>query len=176
MKKIIITATILLASYVSTAQKSGAFVRVFDNKNSKFQKGHLLTITDSSMVLLNGKDTVEVAAKTIGSIKMRRSFGHTVALTTGISAASLALIGAFTGEKKTNGTSIDAILSDLFTYTPAEGVTAGLIGGSAIGLVTGSIIAGTRKKPTLIVNNSLEKWQQAKQLLKPYLPLQNGTN
>ncbi len=171
MKKMITACMSLLIVYSCIAQKSGAFVRVYDSNNKKIYKGSLYALTDSSMILLHRKDTVAISATKIGVIKMRHTFGHTVALTTGTTAVTLALVGTFTGKEQTTATTLNEAISNLFfAYTPAEGARGGFALGAIAGAVTGSIISGARNRPIVIVSNSLDKWKEAKEFLKKYLP------
>lgn len=171
VKNALIAITFFLAGFSSTAQTKGSFMRVFDNKGSKINEGYLCALTDSSFILQKGKDSIEVFATKIAKLKLRRSFGHTVGVSTGITATFFSLLVATGGEKEPSG---------WFSYTPSEGAVIGLVIGAVAGAATGSIIAAIRKRAVIIIDNNLEKWKPAKELLLKHLPrpetptVQNG--
>ena len=140
-------------------------MRIYDNHENKIQKGFLCALTDSSLVLLRGRDTVIVPAKQIGIIKLRRSFGNNVLMGVAISATTFAILGAFTGSTKTGNS-----WADYLRHTPSEGAHAGFILGSILGGTFGSIIGGTKRKPSFIINSDLAFWKHAMIVLKQYIP------
>ena len=94
-------------------------------------------------------------------IKLRRSFGHTVLITSLIAGGTLAIAGAASADP-------DAWI---FGYTVAEGLVAGFATGVATGAVVGSIISGTRNRPVFKIYKSQQNWQRVKEVLKRYAPV-----
>ena len=105
------------------------------------------------------KKAVEIPVSQISILKLRRSFGHTVLITSLITAGTLAILGAATADP-------DAWI---FGYTAAEGIASGLISGALIGGAAGSIIAGTRNRPVIKVDRKIENWPVARDALRIYL-------
>ncbi|HEX5654253.1 MAG TPA: hypothetical protein VFX58_14325 [Chitinophagaceae bacterium] len=154
--------TIFLLSFLTAtapAQKKASFIRVFDESGKTIQRGFLQKTTDSSLVMTVHKKTVEIPVTQISILKLRRSFGHTVLVTSLIAAGSLAILGAATADP-------DAWI---FGYTVAEGIASGLISGVLIGGAAGSIIAGTRNRPVIKLDRKIENWPVARDALRIYL-------
>ena len=127
--------------------------------NHKIAKGNLETISDSSITIIQSakKVATEVNYAKIGSIKLKRSFGHTVAITTLVTATSFGILGAATASNE----------GFCIICTPAEGLAAGGIFGAAIGAVASSIVGGLRNDVTKIglINGDFGKWKTARQQL-----------
>lgn len=156
--KYIITICAWLALTLAANSQKTIFLRVFDETGKKIQNGFLRSVSDSSLTIENGEKITEVPVSKISVIKVKRSFGHTVAISSGIGAAGFAIFGAVTADP-------DA----WFGYTAAEGAAAGSILGAIAGATVGSIIAATNKKPVLQINMNQEKWMKAKSALSYYL-------
>ena len=131
-------------------------------KVKKTFRGHLQDVTESSVfVMVAGKEMMEVPVSKISMIKLRRSFGHTVLITSLITGATLAIAGAASADP-------DAWI---FGYTVAEGLVAGFVTGAATGVVVGGIISGTRNRPVFKIYRSQENWQRVKNVLQHYVPI-----
>lgn len=179
MKSLFITVSLFIVTSVQAQTKT--LVRVFDEAGNKIYKGYLIQALDSSLVLVKSKGypllktlenqldlsknmkTYEIPITKIAIIKLRRSFGHTVLISSLVLGASFAIFGAATADPS----------AWLFSYTAGEGALAGFIFGAASGALTGSIIAGTRSRPVFKINRSQERWIKAKSILKSYLPVQS---
>lgn len=134
------------------------FVRIFDEKGKKSYTGFLTKTTDNSIFILQKNKSVEVPVSKITTIKLRRSFGHTVLITSLIGGVSLAILGAASADP-------DVFLG----YTAGEGIAVGLLFGVPAGAAVGSIIAGTRNRPIFTINQNQDEWQKARQVLDSYL-------
>ena len=147
---------------VSAFSQKNTFIRIFDEEGKKTFRGHLQHVTDSSVfVMVAGKEMMEVPVSKISMIKLRRSFGHTVLITSLITGATLAIAGAASADP-------DAWI---FGYTVAEGLVAGFVTGAATGVVVGGIISGTRNRPVFKIYRSQENWQRVKNVLQRYVPI-----
>jgi len=180
MKSLFISVSLFIVTAAQSQMKT--FVRIFDENGNKIHKGYLIQTLDSSLVLLKSKDypllktlgnhlalskntkTYEIPITKIATIKLRRSFGHTVLLTTLIAGGSFAIFGAATADPT----------AWLFAYTAGEGALAGFILGTVPGAMAGSIIAGTRSRPVFNVNMKQEQWMKVKAVLKSYLSTQTN--
>ena len=154
------TAVLLSLATYAIAQQ-GPFVRVYNEAGKKTHKGYLLQTSDTSLIISLDNENIEVPVSQITTIKLKRSFGHTLAIATLIGAGSMAILGAATADP-------DAWI---FGYTVAEGVAAGLIAGSASGAVVGAVIAGSKHRPVFKINGNLENWNTTRKVLQTYLPI-----
>ena len=154
--------TIILLMLLTTTgfSQKGTFVRVFDEKGKKTHKGHLVNTSDSSLIIAANNGTVEIPVTLITSIKLRRSFGHTVLWTSLAVGGAMAIGGAASADP-------DAWI---FPYSAAEGAFAGMVVGSIAGGTIGSIVSGTRKRPEILVNRKLTNWPDVRAFLKSYMP------
>src|SRR6187402_3544014 len=141
MKYIITICAWLVLTLTANSQKT-IFLRVFDETGKKIQNGFLRSVSDSSLTIQNGEKITEVLSSKISVIKVKRSFGHTVAISSGIGAGAFAIFGAATADPE----------AWIFGYTAAEGAAAGFITGAFTGAVVGSIIGATNKRPMLRIN------------------------
>ena len=165
MKFILSISLILLLTMTAQSQKK-TFVRIFDEGGKKTHSGFLVGTLDSSVIILKSNNEFEIPITQISTIKLRRSFGHTVLVTSIISGTAMALFGMVTADP-------DAWV---FGYTAGEGAIAGLIFGAGTGVVAGSVIAGTRNRPVFNINMNPEQWMKARILLKPYIPVSESKN
>jgi hypothetical protein len=158
MKYIITICAWLALTLASNSQKT-IFLRVFDETGKKIQNGFLRSVSDSSLTIQNGEKTTEVLVSKISVIKVKRSFGHTVAISSGIGAAGFAIFGAATADPE----------AWIYGYTAGEGAAIGFIFGTIAGATVGSIIGATNKRPVLQIKMNQEKWMKAKSALSYYL-------
>lgn len=157
--KYIITICAWLALTLAANSQKTIFLRVFDETGKKIQNGFLRSVSDSSLTIQNGEKITEVPVSKISVIKVKRSFGHTVVISSGIGAAGFSIFGAATADP-------DAWI---YGYTAGEGAAAGFIFGAFAGATVGSIIAATSKKPVLRINMNPKEWMKAKSALSYYL-------
>ena len=162
MKYIITICAWLALTLVANSQKT-IFLRVYDETGKKIQKGSLRSVSDSSLTIESGGKITEVPASKISVIKVKRSFGHTVAISSGIGAAGFAIFGAATADP-------DAWV---LGYTAGEGAAVGFIFGALAGATVGSIIGATSKKPVLRINMDHKEWMKARSALSYYLENMN---
>ena len=157
MKCFITICTWLTIAVAGHSQKT-IFIRVFDESGKKIHKGFLSQVSDTSLTIRNGEKKLEVPVSKISGIKIKRSFGHTVLISSLIGAAGFSIFGAATAEP-------DA----WFSYSVGEGAAAGFIVGALTGGAVGSIVAATNKKPILQINMDQKEWIKAKSALSYYL-------
>ncbi len=131
------------------AQHHKVFIRVFDVRGYKIFRGHLIRITDSTLVF---KHHVEINATNIGTIVTKRSIGHNMVVG---SIPGLSL-GAILG-------TIAVAIGNLEGDNPGdtEGVLpvviVSIIGG-ALGSVVGLISAGFKHTETFDISGDQNKW------------------
>jgi hypothetical protein len=157
--KYIITICAWLALTLAANSQKTIFLRVFDETGKKIQNGSLRSVSDSSLTIQNGEKITEVPVSKISVIKVKRSFGHMVAISSGIGAAGFAIFGAATADPE----------AWIYGYTAGEGAAIGFVFGAIAGATVGSIIGATNKRPVLQINMNQEKWMKAKYALSYYL-------
>lgn len=143
---------------LATQSQKTIFIRVFDESGKKSHKGFLSSVSDSSLTIRNGGNLTEISASRVSVIKIKRSFGHTVAISSGIGATGFSIYGAATADP-------DAFLG----YTAGEGAIGGFALGAFLGAVVGSLIAIPNKRPVLDINMDQQEWLKAKSALSFYL-------
>ncbi len=156
--KYFITICTCLTIALSTNSQKTIFIRVFDESGKKIDKGFLIQVSDSSLTIRNGEKKQEIPISKISAIKIKRSFGHTVVISSLIGAAGFSIFGAATAEP-------DA----WFSYSVGEEAAAGFVFGALTGAAVGSIVAATNKKPILQINMDQKEWIKAKSALSYYL-------
>lgn len=159
MKSTILLCFTLLVATISFSQKK-TFVRVFDENGKKIQKGFLVATTDSSLTLQLGEKFSEIPINRVSVLKLGRSIGNTILISSLLFGTAFAIAGAVSADPS------DLIL----TYTASEGAAAGFLGGTALGVLTGSLFYPFNKRPEFKVNQQLIEWVKIKDLLQEYLP------
>lgn len=154
--KYFITICAWLAIALGAHSQKTIFIRVFDESGKKIHKGFLSQVSDSSLIIRNEEKKLEVPVSKISAIKIKRSFGHTVLISSLIGAAGFSIFGAATAEP-------DA----WFSYSVGEGAAAGFVFGALTGGAVGSIVAATNKKS--ILNMDQKEWIKAMSALSYYL-------
>jgi hypothetical protein len=159
MKKLLASLLLFLILGQVDAQKR-TYIRVYDEVGKKIFRGFIQRVSDSSLTILDGsKKTVEVPASMITSLRLKRSFGHTVLITSLIAGGTMAIMGAASADP-------DAWI---FAYGAAEGALMGLVAGGVSGAALGSIISGTQKRPIFKIDRNPENWKKAKLILERYI-------
>ncbi|HLG38023.1 MAG TPA: hypothetical protein VI461_00095 [Chitinophagaceae bacterium] len=158
MKSILALSIALLLAFTSQSQTK-TFIRIFDETGRKINKGFLTDVSDSSLTIFFEKKTIQVPVSRIANIKLRRSWGHTILVTSAILAGAGAIIGIASADTDT-----------WIGWTPGEGAIGGLALGAWSGTFWGTLIGGTRNRPEFKVDMKAEQWLKVKELLKPYLP------
>lgn len=148
-----ITLLFCLFSFSLLAQESHRtktkFVRIYNQKGKKIQKGNLVYISDSSVILKRESAIYEVFYSEIGLIKTKRSFGHRMGIITGTTAVSFALVGLLSTENRDEG---------LISSTPEEAALLLGAGGTFYGGIASIIAHLLTKKEVIKINGSLESW------------------
>ena len=125
------------------------FVRVYDLKDKKINKGYVLAANDS--VLRIKKDTayIDIPVKTIGTIRTKRSIGNNILWGTLIGTVVVGSIGAASAEP-------DAMI---LAFTPAEGFIIGTLLGAPAGVIIGTLTAAFKNSKKFVIDGELEKWK-----------------
>lgn len=164
-KKVILLGLILTLSSVNsfsqkkeqTKSKKENFVRIFNEK--KIHSGILVQTTDTSMFIIEKNKSVEVPLSYIKTIKLNRSFGHSVLIASLIGGAAVAILGA-----------VAANPEGWFAITEGEASFLGFIIGAGTGAGLGSIITGTKSRPVYNIDQNPDNWEKVRPLLDAYSP------
>jgi len=128
MKNLIFAITLILGINVCAQngfENTNLFVRVYDLQGNKIGKGNILSISESSLQLNRKRESVKIPVSSIGSIKTKHSAGNNVLIGAVTGAATMAFLGAVTG--------------DGYFYTAAEGGAGGALVGGTVGAAIGGI-------------------------------------
>lgn len=167
MRTLLILALFLCFSISNQAQSSN-FLRVFDPSGKKIAKGHLNGTTETSLILKKGNRTIEIPYQRIGHMITKRSFGHSVLMTSLLIGGITSTIGIVTNSSTKNTTSpVGGELNfniDL-SYSNTDILAMGLTTGVLLGTSVGGIIGGTKKTEHFNVNGNIEEWKKVKVIL-----------
>lgn len=157
-KRAILLMFVLSVFFISDLQAKGTFIRIFNKEGRKIARGNLISTTDTSVIIQQHKKQVEILITSVGFIKTQRTFGHAIALGATIGALAGALIGLAAGGDSGNAQ---------FTEFDSEGtgLASGVIVGATGGIVLGAAISSLQKRKMIVINGSVDEWQQKKQLL-----------
>ena len=143
MKILAIVFIVLLAHHAS-AQKP-IFIRVYDLKGNKIGKGHVLSVTDTSLSLK--EKNVIFRVSTIGSIRTKHSAGNNILIGSVIGTTTLAILGAASG-------------GDNSYFTSGEGAALGPVIGLPLGAAIGGITVLFKNSKTYIINGDSTRWKE----------------
>jgi hypothetical protein len=135
-------------SYNMYAQKS-IFVRVFDLSGKKINKGHVFTVTDTSLQLKGKSVPVNIPVRSIGFIKTKHSAGNNVLIGSIVGVSSLAILGVASAEPD----------AEIAGYTALEGAGAGAIVGLPVGAVIGGLTSLFKNSKSYLINGDVTKWK-----------------
>lgn len=151
--QIALLLVLLIADKNACAQKN-MFIRLYDLDGKKIGKGNLLPGTDSTIEVLRDKKTNTFSIAKVGSVKTRRTFGHSVLVGTGIGVGLgtvAGIISASTNDIEDQVTSFDAGL-----------IALGL---PYVGALVGTIVAAATKRKSFEINGDAAKWKPVKVML-----------
>lgn len=148
MKKLLIFLFLFSLCMEVSAQKK-LFIRVYNNKGKQFLKGHLISTTDSSLLLKSKGDTFFLHLNDFNSIKTKRSAAHNVRIGMLSVSGIFALYGMATSDP-------DAFLGD----TPGSGAAIGAIVGLPVGAAVGGITALFKKSKYFVINGNPSQWKR----------------
>lgn len=168
MRKIYFLFFLQLFIYYNSQEQTRTFLRLYNISGNKFQKGHFAGSTDSSIYIHKDSGKMEISVLKIGYIKTRRSLGHNILLSATPAAVGFGVLGLATGEAREttdNDVTLPGVLHDLTTFTPEEGLAAGLILGGLAGTATGSLITVLTKRTTFSIGGDIATWQSQKKII-----------
>jgi hypothetical protein len=143
------------------SNKLGLFVRVYNLKSKKVEKGRVLYIKDSVLGIKNTKTIKEVSFVDIGKIKTKRSTGHNVLVGSLLGGALGTIIGAATSKEETK-TGDGGWLFGEYEYTTGYSTGTGAAIGAGTGITAGAIaglgISAFKNSKTYLIDGDMQKW------------------
>ena len=146
MKILAFLFTILVAHDLQ-AQKS-IFIRVYDLKGHKIARGHVLSVTDTSLQLV--KEATRILVGNIGSIRTKHSAGNNMLVGSIIGTTTFAVLGAINGD----------------TETTAEGAAYWGLAGLPIGALFGALTIPFKNSKHYLINGDPETWKVLRSILQ----------
>jgi hypothetical protein len=143
MKILAFVFMVLLAHHAS-AQKP-VFIRVYDLKGNKIAKGHVLSVTDTSLRLTEKTDNIRISS--IGMIRTKHSAGNNILIGSVIGISTMAIVGAASGG------------ADSY-YTSSGGALSGAVVGLPLGAAFGGITILFKNSKTYLINGDSTRWKQ----------------
>ena len=155
------TRTILLIIVTVTFQsigfgQRGAYIRVFDLNGKKFEKGHLVGLSDSSITLVKSGKEIRIPIDKVGLLKTKKAFGNAVLTGSIVGGGVGAVLGVIAdGEDG---------LFDL--GSTGEWAAAGAFSGAMYGALVGTVIGAVIKRTVIEIDGNAARWQEQKHLLE----------
>lgn len=146
--KFIVSICMLLLTVSIHAQK-GKFVRIYDLKGVKFQKGHVVGITDSTLTVALNAEATTIPIKQIGFIRTNRSIGHDIIIASSITSIALSALMVATARPE----------KEWFSWTAGEGILIGFFMGVPTGATVGALVYLSKGSKLHLINGEVEKWK-----------------
>lgn len=148
MKKLLTICFLMMVCYPLTAQNK-LFVRVYDLKGHKIEKGYVLEANDTILRLAKDNISFDIPVKTIGTVKTKRSVGHNILVGSLIGTAIVGSLGAASAEPD----------AEIMGYSAGEGFILGTIVGAPSGALIGLFSAALKNSKEFTIKGDLEKWK-----------------
>jgi hypothetical protein len=157
MKKLVICIVLLFGFTGSYARRPFLIVSV--NNHHRPVKGYFVRTGDSALVLVKGKDSIQLNYRNIQSVKTGKSTGHDIFLGAVIGASAGTVIG-LAGYQKPEPNTVY-----FFDYGPGFDATLGLLTGATLGAVVGGVYAVLKHRERFEVKGLYENWMALKEKL-----------
>ena len=150
MKLFLFLLFVILSS--SIYAKKLIFVRVYDISGKKIDKGHVSSVTDTTL-LLEGKNTTRsISIKSIGFIKTKHSAGNNILMGSIITSSILGIAGLVIDPGPSNGIAL--------SFSRSDAAAGGLLVGIPFGDVFGCIATLFKNSKKYLVNGDAVKWKK----------------
>ncbi|MFC4723393.1 hypothetical protein ACFO5O_13745 [Geojedonia litorea] len=162
LKTILLLITLMIsATYHGQTETKNkrSFVRVYNLEGNKINKGNVLAVNDTLLLLQKGKRSVKIAASDIGFIKTKRSAGHNVLMGAAIGVTAVSIISV---------ASINPDDGFIFNPTPdnfGEAMIAGIVGGGILGSTVGVLTIPFKKTETIVINGDDQQWKVFQEIM-----------
>ena len=151
MKNLLFAIALVLSTTIYAQErneKTYPFVRVFDQLGQKINKGHIVSVDNTTLFLKSHNQSVGISYLEIGIIKTKRSAGNNVLMGATIGGAAMGILGAATADPD----------GWLFNYSAGEGFAMGTIFGGTAGSVLGAATIPLKNSKTFIINGDINNW------------------
>ena len=118
-------------------------------------KGKVLAVNDTTLVLQRKNGAVNIDIRTIGLIKTKRSEGNNVLIGSLIGFSIGAIIGVATADP-----------DDWFGYSASEGATGIGLVGAVIGTGIGAVTIPLKNSKSYIINGDASKWKVFEEMIR----------
>ncbi len=146
--KILSLALFIAFSCSVWAQKT-IFIRVYNLSGKKINKGHLLSVTDSTLLLEGKNSSLIIPVTSIGFIKTNRSAGNNLLIGSLAGGATLAIAGAVSSNPD----------KTILSFTPAQGAATGAAIGLPVGAMIGALDMLFKHSKKYLINGDTIKWK-----------------
>lgn len=150
MKHIVCLLALVMLIHTSGDAQKKRFLRFYDFSGYKFEKGRLVTSTDSSIVVSRDTLLIEIPISKIYSIKTKRSYGHNALVSSFALAVPAGIIGYTSGDPYIEG--------GWNMYTKDVTAFIGIVNGTLLGILTGALISGGNQ--TFVIDGDQEIWKR----------------
>lgn len=154
IKTLVLVFLILLSQNIY-AQKS-MFVRVYDLAGKKINKGYVLSVTDTSLLLKGNSAADTIYALAIGHIRTKHSAGNNLRIGSIVGASSMAILGVVTAEPD----------AEILGYSAGEGAAAGALIGAPIGAAIGGLTILFKNSKHYSIDGDLTKWKTFQKMIE----------
>jgi|GEM_PF-641266 len=167
MKTPILLFLIILSCTVC-AQKQ-LFVRVYDLSGKKIDKGKVLAVGDSALLLESTSKTDTIAVRNIGSIRTKRAPGHSIGVGMALGGVAGGIFGAIAGQASDKSpSSSDQWQTQVNVVSPAEAALLGMIVGVGVGALVGTICTTFNHSVHFVINGDAAKWKAFQLMVDNY--------
>ncbi|MDI3320634.1 hypothetical protein [Pinibacter soli] len=146
MKLLALLVSITLC-YSICAQKP-LFIRVYNFEGEKVDKGFILAITDTLVIIAGDKGNDTIRVKDIGAIRTKHSAAHNLGIGAGIGTVGFVTYGIASADP-----------DEFLGYTAAEGALMGLIVGVPVGGALGALTLPFKDSKHFIIYGDAERWK-----------------
>lgn len=130
-----------------------SFVRVYNLEGKKINKGIVLAVNDTLLLLQKGKRSVKIAVSDIGFIKTKRSAGHNVLMGAAIGSTAVSIISVASINPD------DGFIIDTTPNNFGDAIAVGIVGGGILGSTIGAITIPFKNTKTYIINGDAQQWK-----------------
>lgn len=139
----IITLMFLISLTCSCFAQKSTFVRVYDLSGKKINRGHVLSVTDSSLQLKRKPAPINISVRSIGLIKTKHSAGNNV------------LFGSIVGVTSM----VTFAVANNQGYTTGQEVGVGTLVGLPLGAAIGGLTVLLKNSKSYLIEGDATKWK-----------------
>ena len=158
--KLSLVVLCLLVSISINAQneriKSNEFIRVYDLQGKKIGKGHIFSVSDTSLQLNRAKGMKVFQIPAIGFIKTKRAGGNNVIVGGMVGSGAMAMVSAVSNDPD----------GHFFRMTNGEAGALGAFFGGMLGAGVGGLSIPFKKSKFSDINGDTKKWIEFQRMIE----------